>query len=122
MLKIMDLEQSERVPLGNERGEKVRLVNASLGTSSLDVHMNTLAPGGPRGQLHKHSVSDNVYIVRSGHGELIVEGTTYRVRRDQVIFIPAGLRHSLSNPGTEPFEIFEIYAPAGDQFDFIVCE
>jgi hypothetical protein len=28
----------------------------------------------------------------------------------------------LSNVSDEPFEIFEIYAPAGDKFDFIICE
>jgi hypothetical protein len=29
------------------------------------------------------------------------------------------MKHSLSNLGPEPFEIFEIYAPSGRQFDFI---
>jgi mannose-6-phosphate isomerase-like protein (cupin superfamily) len=67
-------------------------------------------------------VADNVYIVRRGVGELIVEGETYVVRKDHIIFIPSGLRHSLSNVSSEPFEIFEIYAPAGDQFDFIASE
>jgi mannose-6-phosphate isomerase-like protein (cupin superfamily) len=44
------------------------------------------------------------------------------VKKDQIVFIPAGMEHSLSNTSNEPFEIFEIYAPAGDKFDFILCE
>lgn len=122
MLKIIDLANAKTIPMENGRGTKAKLVDVSLGTQTLDVHMNTLAPGGPRGKLHKHSVADNVYIVRSGEGELIVEGETYQIRKDQIIFIPAGMRHSLSNVADVPFEIFEIYAPAGDQFDFISCE
>jgi mannose-6-phosphate isomerase-like protein (cupin superfamily) len=43
------------------------------------------------------------------------------VKKDQVVFIPAGMPHSLSNISDEPFEIFEIYAPAGSKFDFIAC-
>lgn len=122
MIKIIDLSEAPSTPMDGGRGTKKRLVDTADGTQSLDVHMNTLAPGGPRGKLHKHSVADNVYIVRRGSGEFIVEGKTYRVKKDQIVFIPAGLRHSLSNVSDEPFEIFEIYAPAGDKFDFIVCE
>jgi mannose-6-phosphate isomerase-like protein (cupin superfamily) len=122
MLKIIDLSEAPSTPMDGGRGTKQRLVDKADGTQALDVHMNTLAPGGPRGKLHKHSVADNVYIVRSGSGEFIVEGKTYRVKKDQIVFIPAGLKHSLSNVSDEPFEIFEIYAPAGDKFDFLVCE
>jgi mannose-6-phosphate isomerase-like protein (cupin superfamily) len=41
------------------------------------------------------------------------------IRENDVVYIPAGMKHSLSNLGGEPFEIFEIYAPAGRQFDFV---
>ena len=75
----------------------------------------------PRGKVHRHTNADNVYIVRSGQGELVADGKVHTVRKDQVIFIPAGMPHSLSNVSDEPFEIFEIYAPAGSKFDFIAC-
>lgn len=117
-LKIFDIAATQAEPMEG-RGTKQKFVNTSLGTESLDVHLNRLMPGGARGKLHKHSKADNVYIVRAGKGELIVEGKTYTVVKDQVVFIPAGLVHSLSNVSDEPFEIFEIYAPAGKSFDFI---
>ncbi len=121
MLKIFDLGAMPEAPMENGRGRKVRLIDTRL-TETLDVHMNTLAPGGPRGALHKHSQADNVYIVRSGEGELHVEGQTHTIRKDQIVFIPAGLKHSLSNVSEAPFEIFEIYAPAGEAFDFVPCD
>lgn len=122
MIRIMTLEEGDKVPLDNGRGEKVRLVDGRLGTDAIDLHHNTLAPGGPAGRYHRHSKADNVYIVMGGVGELVADGKAYEVREGQIIFIPAGVPHSLSNPGDEPFRIFEIYAPAGPDFDFISVE
>ena len=122
MIKVMTLEEGEAVPLDSGRGEKIRLIDGRLGTDTIDVHHNTLFPGGPSGRYHRHSKSDNVYIVVSGVGQLVADGVPYSVREGQIIFIPAGVPHSLSNPGDEPFRIFEIYAPAGPDFDFVVVE
>ena len=49
----------------------------------------------------------------------MLEGTTDTIREDGIIYIPAGQNHSLTNTGDQPFEIFEICAPAGDRFDFV---
>src|SRR3954447_25218702 len=106
----------------NGRGETIRFINTSLGTEKIDVHLNRLVPGGPRGRLHRHSQSDNVYIVRRGEGTLTADGKTYTIQADQIIFIPAGMAHSLSNLSDDVFEMFEIYAPAGRQFDFTAVE
>jgi oxalate decarboxylase/phosphoglucose isomerase-like protein (cupin superfamily) len=39
-----------------------------------------------------------------------------------VVYIPAGMVHSLANLSDDVFEIFEIYAPAGARFDFVLDE
>lgn len=122
MLKIFDLAACAPAPMENGRGETIRLINTGTGTEKIDLHLNRLVPGGPRGKVHRHSQSDNVYIVRRGEGVLTADGASYTIRADQVIFIPAGMPHSLSNLSDEVLEIFEIYAPAGRQFDFTVVE
>lgn len=122
MLKIMTLETAPRGPLGDDRGDKISLVDASLGTSNIDVHYNVLRPGGQRGRYHRHSQADNVYIVAKGTGELIADGQTHQLQAGQIVFLPAGMPHSLSNVSDAPFEIFEIYAPAGEKFDFQIVE
>jgi mannose-6-phosphate isomerase-like protein (cupin superfamily) len=104
------------------RGDQLKLINTALGTEKLDVHLNRLVPGGPRGRHHRHTNSDNVYIVKRGEGTLTVEDKTYAVRENDVVYIPAGMKHSLSNLSGGVFEIFEIYAPAGRQFDFVAEE
>ncbi|HEY2136450.1 MAG TPA: cupin domain-containing protein [Xanthobacteraceae bacterium] len=104
------------------RGEQVRLINTSLGTEKIDVHLNRLVAGGPRGKVHHHTQADNIYIVKKGEGTLTVEDETYVIRENDVVYIPAGMKHSLSNLSGEVFEIFEIYAPSGRQFDFVLDE
>jgi mannose-6-phosphate isomerase-like protein (cupin superfamily) len=122
MLTILDIATAPRTPMENGRGEVIRLVNTDTGASAIDVHINRLVPGGPRGKLHKHSQADNVYLVLAGRGTLVANGQTQEIIKDQVVHIPAGTVHSLSNLGDTLFEIVEIYCPAGDAFDFILVE
>jgi len=122
VFKIMSLGTHPIDGMDGGRGEKLKLINTTLGTHNVDVHLNRLAPGGARGKVHHHTKADNVYIVKRGEGTLTVEGETHLVHEDDVIFIPAGMQHSLSNLGGEVFEIFEIYAPAGQHFDFVLDE
>ena len=60
--------------------------------------------------------------MKRGEGTLTVEAETYLIRENDVVFIPAGMKHSLSNLGESVFEIFEIYAPSGRHFDFVLDE
>jgi mannose-6-phosphate isomerase-like protein (cupin superfamily) len=122
VFKIMHLEQCPTSPMEPGRGEQIKLINTSLGTEKVDVHLNRLIPGGPRGKLHHHSQADNVYIVKRGEGTLTVEDKTFLIRENDVVYIPAGMKHSLANLSGEVFEIFEIYAPSGRHFDFVVDE
>jgi mannose-6-phosphate isomerase-like protein (cupin superfamily) len=122
VFKILHLNECPTSPMQPGRGEQIKLINPSLGTEKVDVHLNRLVPGGPRGKLHHHTRADNVYIVKRGEGTLTVEGKTYLVRENDVVYIPAGMKHSLANLSDQVFEIFEIYAPSGQHFDFVVDE
>jgi mannose-6-phosphate isomerase-like protein (cupin superfamily) len=117
---VIDLDAAPRIEMENGRGEVVRLVNPrSTGSETLDLHLNRLAPGGQRGRQHLHTRADNVYIIRKGTVELRLKDETRRLTADQIVFIPAGVEHSLSNVSDEICELFEIYAPAGKAFDVV---
>jgi mannose-6-phosphate isomerase-like protein (cupin superfamily) len=118
--KIIKPDAAPRRSLGPGRGYSVRLVDTGIGVATLDLHMNVLTPRGPHGRLHRHSRSDNVYIVKSGKGLLTVEDEDHAIAADDVVFIPAGTRHALSNVSDGDLVIYEIYAPAGAAFDFLV--
>jgi mannose-6-phosphate isomerase-like protein (cupin superfamily) len=122
VFKLMHLADCPTNPMTGGRGEQVKLINTSLGTEKIDVHLNRLAPGGPRGKVHHHTSADNVYIVKRGEGTLTVDGETHIIRENDVVYIPAGMVHSLANLSDDVFEIFEIYAPAGARFDFVLDE
>ena len=122
MFRIIRPDDVAEIDMEAGRGTQVRLVDARLGTDAIDLHINRLRPGGARGRVHRHTRSDNVYIVRRGEGTLTIEGETHVIRADDVVFIPAGTRHSLSNLSDEALELYEIYAPAGEKFDFVVDE
>ncbi len=122
VFKIIRPDAAAEIDKEAGRGTQVRLVDASLDTVAIELHINRLRPRGARGRVHRHTKSDNVYIVRRGEGTLAIENETHLIRTDDVVFIPAGTRHSLSNLSGEPLELFEIYAPAGKRFDFVVDE
>ena len=118
--RILNLADAAVTPMKGDRGTQLRLINADIGAEKVDVHLNRLNPKEPGGRYHHHTNSDNVYIVKRGQGQLVVEGKTYTIKEDDVIYIPAGQKHSLTNASEKTFEIFEVYTPAGDQFDFVI--
>jgi mannose-6-phosphate isomerase-like protein (cupin superfamily) len=122
VFKILHLQECAASPMEGGRGEQIKLVNPGLGTEKVDVHLNRLVPGGARGKLHHHTRADNVYIVKRGEGALTVDGKNYHIRENDVVYIPAGTKHSLANLSDDVFEIFEIYAPSGQHFDFVLDE
>jgi hypothetical protein len=65
VFKILHLDECPADPMEPGRGDQIKLVNPSLGTEKVDVHLNRLVPGGPCGKLHHHTKADNVYIVRT---------------------------------------------------------
>jgi mannose-6-phosphate isomerase-like protein (cupin superfamily) len=117
--KIIKPATAPRRALEPGRGDAIRLIDTGIGVDSLDVHLNILRPKGPRGRVHRHTKSDNVYIVKSGEGLLTIEDENHAIVTDDVVFIPAGVRHSLSNVSERELVIYEIYAPAGAAFDFV---
>ena len=120
--RIFHLANIEKTKMPRGRGYQQHIVNAECGAKALDVHLNILNPKEPGGHYHHHTMADNVYIVREGEGRLVINGETHTIRQDDVVYIPAGIKHSLTNVSDKPFEIFEIYGPAGDDFDFVLDE
>jgi mannose-6-phosphate isomerase-like protein (cupin superfamily) len=119
LFKIIKPATAPRRALEPGRGDAIRLIDTGIGVESLDVHLTILRPKGPRGRVHRHTRSDNVYIVKSGEGLLTIEDENHAIVADDVVFIPAGVRHSLSNVSERELVIYEIYAPAGAAFDFV---
>ena len=87
MFKIFHLGECPTSPMEPGRGDQIKLINPALGTEKVDVHLNRLIPGGPRGKHHHHTKADNVYIVKRGEGTLTVEDKTYVIRENDVVVV-----------------------------------
>ena len=91
--QILNLADAPITPMKGDRGTQKRLINSDIGAEKVDVHLNCLDPREPGGRYHHHSNADNVYIVKKGEGQLVVDGTTYTIKEDDIIYIPAGEKH-----------------------------
>lgn len=106
-------------PMRFDRGTQVRLVNPDVGAEKVDVHINELNVDSGPGPYHYHARVENVYIVLDGTVQVVIEGKRHLLKKDDVVFIPPGVKHAAGNGGTTPARVIEIYAPAGDDFHVV---
>lgn len=111
MLVIKNLNAIQRAPLGG-RGEVIPLVDTETGSRQVDVHVNILRAGAAGGPYHFHPRSENIYIVLAGSGRFVADGQEYLLQKDDMVFIPPGVRHSLSASADSGLTLIEIFAPA----------
>jgi mannose-6-phosphate isomerase-like protein (cupin superfamily) len=116
---VMHVDDAPTRAMRLDRGTQVRLFDATNGAGNVDVHINVLNVDSGTGPYHYHARAENVYIVLDGVFEVVVEGKRYYLRKDDVAFIPPGLRHYAGNAGDGPARAIEIYAPGGDDFHIV---
>jgi mannose-6-phosphate isomerase-like protein (cupin superfamily) len=54
---------------------------------------------------------DQCFFFVDGKGQSVVSGQTTKVEKDEVLCVPAGLRHNIRNTGSEPLKLYTIYSP-----------
>jgi mannose-6-phosphate isomerase-like protein (cupin superfamily) len=64
---------------------------------------------------HSHKIQEQVYHVLEGEGLMELDGEKTVVRRHDVIHIPAGVEHAISNTGLEDLVFLVVTAPASDE-------
>jgi len=67
-----------------------------------------------RVELHTHAVQEQVYHVLDGEGLMEIDGEKTVVRRHDVIFIPPGVEHGLSNSGLTDLVFLVVTTPQDD--------
>ncbi len=64
---------------------------------------------------HKHKVQEQVYHVIEGEGLMEVGDTKQVVRKHDVVFVPPGVEHSISNTGTVDLVFLVVTSPVTDE-------
>ena len=65
--------------------------------------------------LHTHKVQDQVYHVLDGEGMMEMDGKRQVVRKHDVIYIPPGVEHGISNTGLTDLTFIVATTPADDE-------
>jgi quercetin dioxygenase-like cupin family protein len=73
----------------------------------------TLEPNG--GQVPWHNQEqEEIYFVMDGNGEMCLGQERQAITSGQLVYIPSGVFHQLTNIGDRPLKMLYCYGPAGD--------
>jgi len=104
--------RDEAVPFTTVDGSTIRSLldrsNAPVAHHSLAEA--TLAPGQATVR-HHHKVSEEIYYLTEGAGQMELDGETRRVAAGDAILIPPGAWHRLENDGDGPLRLLCSCAP-----------
>ncbi len=73
----------------------------------------TLEPNGGQVPWHNHE-QEEVYFIMEGTGEMCLGNERRTLSSGDVVYIPSGIFHQLTNTGNELLNLLYCYAPAGD--------
>ena len=86
---------------------------APIQTQNFSIGNVTLEPRG--GQVPWHNQEqEEVYFVIEGTGEMCLGTERQTVTSGQMVYIPSGVFHQLTNLGETPLRMIYCYGPAGD--------
>jgi mannose-6-phosphate isomerase-like protein (cupin superfamily) len=120
----MDIKNLEEVGCfitkdGSEIRELLAHRNSAIRHQSL---AEARLPAGGATQEHYHPLTEEIYYITHGVGEIRIEGETRPVRVGDAIAIPPGQRHKLWNTGVETLRLLCCCAPAYEHADTIITE
>ena len=78
-----------------------------------------LLPGGKQA-YHYHKNRESIILVISGEATETVEDKEIRIKSGDVLFIPAGEKHKMTNDGKKAIRYLEFFTPAA--VDRVVVE
>ena len=84
------------------------------GSKALDYRVSVYQPKAYVAP-HKHRIQEQIYHVLDGEGLMEIEGERTVVHKDDVIFIPPGVRHSIRNNGLADLTFIVVTAPVDDR-------
>jgi mannose-6-phosphate isomerase-like protein (cupin superfamily) len=76
----------------------------------LQLVLMALKPGEEIGE-EVHEDHDQFFRIEKGKGEVVIDGTRTKIKRDEAIIVPAGARHNVINTGDKPLKLYTIYGP-----------
>jgi mannose-6-phosphate isomerase-like protein (cupin superfamily) len=63
---------------------------------------------------HKHAVQEQVYHVLEGEGIIAIDGEKRVVRKHDIVYLPPGVEHSITNSGLVDLVFLVVTSPVTD--------
>ncbi|MEP6677665.1 MAG: cupin domain-containing protein [Betaproteobacteria bacterium] len=86
----------------------------TAGSRLIDYRISNYQPMGFV-ELHAHKVQEQVYHVLDGEGVMEMDGQRRVVRKHDVIFIPPGVAHGITNSGLCDLTFIVVTTPVNDE-------
>ncbi len=86
----------------------------TVGSRRIDYRISTYQPMAYV-ERHKHKIQEQVYHVLDGEGVMEIEDERTVVRKNDVIFIPPGVEHSIRNSGLGDLTFIVVTTPVEDE-------
>jgi mannose-6-phosphate isomerase-like protein (cupin superfamily) len=101
--------QFDKLTVSPSNGAQIRhVLKGQLATGeSLEVHETTLLPGGAPHPPHHH-VHSEMWLIREGTVELLVNGSTCRLGPGSVGYVHSNDEHGIKNVGEVPATYFVV--------------
>ena len=111
---IADLDRIEgRTYPARRRTQNLAGGASPIQATAFSMGFVTLEPHG--GQVPWHNQEqEEVYYVVAGRGEMCLGEEVSELSTGQMVYIPSGVYHQLSNKGDGPLQMIYCYGPAGD--------
>lgn len=115
------ISQSKPRATGFPGVEHATLAGSAEGLRAMSIWQQSVAPGAAT-PPHRHDCEE-VVMCHAGEGELHVEGRIERFAADQIVIVPADVRHQILSVGEEPLRFIAVlssspvqaYFPDGSQ-------
>jgi mannose-6-phosphate isomerase-like protein (cupin superfamily) len=120
----MDVQNIDRVPAfitkdGSEIRELLAHRNSSIRNQSL---AEARLPPARSTAAHRHAVTEEIYYLLEGHGEMLLDRETRPVGPGDAIAIPPGTLHQMTNTGSTVLKFLCCCAPAYEHSDTVLEE
>lgn len=103
-------EEGFKVPSPYERVIKHIFAPDKRGINELTFSFAIIPPGS-KTHNHKHDRGEVIYVV-TGRGEVSIDGETYEIEPDVVLWAPKNVMHQVKNPGEESIKLATVFVPA----------
>ena len=122
-LIIMHSEYNKNEPYVTRDGSLIReLMHPDKHGNAAQSLAEAMVGPGECTQPHYHKISEELYHITAGSGEMLLGDDTFPIRSGDTVCIRPGVVHSVRNTGTDVLHILCCCAPAYSHDDTVLME